>query len=351
MQEAIEKLVKWVDKNEIPFHNGDMPAWGKALTTLIGFTVAVVALIKGDIWLKAIFLIFSFAIAIIWLIKIRMQILMFYYTKIKYSSSRDKIKNIIIIASLLISLQILGTLGVFENIGQLWRLIRNSFVDVVNVSRGLEGSIDYNRSVGVLLLLIFGIFVLQLINPLSLEQQSKESYLLNLYIRKSCKYEWAYFLNWLKDKDWDLICGNSIRVVGRENILRSANLNSSVKEYVQNRGRRDFIEFKNNLILNSTDCRLVSLEKGRVKLEIYPAELVRFFDKDRNKKILQASLNHFICQEILGIESLLVYENENELITEASDYEFLHKIDFSVADFRLKPKLQPSEKQTPNKAI
>jgi hypothetical protein len=339
MEEAIGKLIKWVDEQEILFRDGKIPTWVKTLIELIAVSTAIATLITGDIWLKVI--VFGIAIfwAILWLIKTRKRIKMLYLIKIRYNTRRIHIRQAISVLFLLISLSILGKLGFFNGVGYLWVLLKDSFIDVVNVSRGLDASSSYDRSVGVLLLTCFGIFALQLImNP---AQRDEKTYLLNLYINKSHKYEWSYFLNWLKDKDWDLICGNSVRVVGRDNILRSCNLaNSFMREAVQNGGRRKFPEFKSTLILEASDCRFGGFERGRLKLEIYPPELIMFFIK--NRKLLDASLNHFICQEILGIESILICENENGLLTEAFDYEFLREIDLLVADFPLKPKLQTS---------
>ena len=217
MEEAIGKLIKWVDEQEIPFRDGKAPTWVKALIELIAVSTAIVTLITGDIWLKVI--VFGIAIfwAIFWLIKTRKQIKMLYLTKIRYNTRRIHIRQAIGVLFLLISLSILGKLSFFNGVGYLWVLLKDSFIDVVNVSRGLDASSSYDRSVGVLLLTCFGIFALQLImNP---AQRDEKTYLLNLYINKSHKYEWSYFLNWLKDKDWDLICGNSIRVVGRDNLL------------------------------------------------------------------------------------------------------------------------------------
>lgn len=330
MQEAIGKLIKWVDEQEIPLRDGKTPTWVKTLIDLIAVSTAIATLITGDIWLKVIIYIFLFG----WLIKTRKRIKMLYLTKIRYNTRRIHIRHAIGVLFLLISLQILGKLGFFNGVGHLWVLLKDSFVDVVNVSRGLDASSSYGRSIAILLLTSFGIFALQLI--MSPSQRDEKTYLLNLYINKSHKYEWSYFLNWLKDKDWDLICGNSVRVVGRNNDL----VNVSIRELVQNRERKNFPEVKSALILEASDCRLGCFERGRLKLEIYPPELIMFFIK--NKKLLEASLNHFICQEILGIESILIWENENGLLTEAFDYEFLREIDLLVADFPLKPKLQTS---------
>jgi len=206
------------------------------------------------------------------------------------------------------------------------------------VSKGLDVSVGYNRSISILLLIGFGIFALQLARYLSPRVQDKKLLLLDLYVNGSHKYQWSYFLNWLMDKDWDLVCGNSVRVVGHSCILRSSDImNSSVRDYVQNKGRQDFPEFRNDLTLKTKDCRLGSFKDGKLKLEVYPKELIEFLILNKNKKMLESSLNHFICQEILGVESLLACGNENGRSKEFYDYEFLDRIDFYIADFPFKP--------------